>query len=222
MWYVTLLGFGFAIFALALLGAPLYLVVRFPENADHFVRIAETLIPWVAIVILLLVFNESIKQVFSGIAGALSRIRRVSAAGTTTEFEEQQRDVYPLTREQVQQLAQYVESLTKAKEGETAWTWYFFIKYVTATIYGSQVKALYALRDEGPKGPEELLSFYQLFLEREPAGATYKFASYVDYLVSNVLIQFDPTTQKYHLTDNGQHLLRVLDQYGITWNTLRG
>lgn len=114
-----------------------------------------------------------------GSKAAIGRLKKFGAPGFTSEFEEQQRDVYPLTKEQVQQLANYIQSVTTVKEGESAWAWHFFIKYVAATIYGSQVKLLISLRDEGAKGSEELLAFYELFLQREPEATYYKFPQYI-------------------------------------------
>jgi len=222
MWYVTLLGFVFGVLVLASLAAPLYLIVEFPDSAKYFTEIAKTLIPWVSVIVLLLVFHEGVKQVFGSLAGALWRLRKIGAPGFTSEFEEQQRNVYPLTKEQIQQLADYIQSVKTAKEGETAWAWHFFVKYVAATIYGSQVKLLRSLRDESPKGPEELLSFYKLFLQREPEATHYKFEQYVQYLVSNVLIQFDASNSKYVITANGKRFLKALEDAGVSWSTLRG
>ena len=220
--FVTLLSFLFAVLVLAALVAPLYLVVRFPDSAEHFTEIARTLIPWVSVVVLLLFFNEGVKQVFAGVAGALSRIKKFGAAGITSEFEEQQRDVSPLTKDQVQKLADYIQSVKTEKEGESAWAWHFFMKYVAVTIYGSQVKLLLSLRDEGPKGPEELLPFYNLFLQRDPKASDYKFAPYIQYLVSNVLIKFDAATSQYVITENGQRFVKLLEEPGVHWSALRG
>lgn len=223
MWYVTtFLGFLVFVLVMALLAAPLYLVIRFPEAGANLTAISRTLIPWLSIVLLLLVFNEGVKQVFGGIAGALHRLRKLGAGGVTSEFEEQQRDVLPLTAEQVQQLAEHIDSLATAKEGESAWAWHFFIKYVSATIYGSQVKLLKALRDEGPQDPVAVLPFYELFLQREPESSQYRFESYVQYLVSNVLIRFDSETSQYEITEHGKRFLAVLDEHQVNWATLRG
>ncbi|MDA2925585.1 hypothetical protein MYX65_13220, partial [Acidobacteria bacterium AH-259-L09] len=221
-WFLSLLGFLIVTFVFALLAAPLYLVVEYPKEAEAFARISETLIPWLCIVLLLFIFNEGVKQVFSSISHAINRIRRLSAAGTTTEFEEQQRDVIPLTTEQAKQLTTYIESLTKVKKGETAWAWHFFIKYVAASIYGSQVKLLEALNDEGPKSTDELLPFYELFLSREPTASNYKLHLYLDYMTSNVLMQADPNSNKYRITPNGKAFLSVLRERGVTWRAFRG
>ena len=200
--------------------APIYLVIQFPESAEHLTQIAQTLIPWLAIVFLLATFNEGIKQVFAGLAGALSRIKKFGVSGVTSEFEDQQRDVSPLTKEQIQQLEQYIASLTQAKEGETKWAWHYFVKYIAATIYGSQVKLVQSLRDEGPKGSENLLSFYQLFLQRAQRSSNYNFAAYIEYLTSNALIQLDSSKSKYVITELGEHFLKVIEEHGINWNTL--
>ncbi len=221
-WFRNLLGFLILTFVFALLAAPLYLAVRYPQQAEAFARISETLTPWLCIVLLLFIFNDGVKQVFSSISNAINRIRRFSAAGSTTEFEEQQRDVIPLTTEQAKQLTTYIESLAKKKEGETAWAWHFFIKYVTASIYGSQVKLLEALNDEGPKSTDELLPFYELCLSREPTLSNYKLNSYLEYMTSNVLMQLNPQLNKYEITANGKEFLSVLQERGVTWRAFRG
>ena len=207
---------------LSLLGAPLFLVIAFPASAAHFTAIAKTLIPWLSVVLLLLVFHEGVREVFRALAGALNRLKKLGGGGVTSEFEGQQFDVAPLTSDQLTKLAEYVQSLTDAKEGETLWAWHFFIKYVVATIYGSQVQLLLSLHNEGTQKPGKLRRYYEFFLEREPDSSQYKFESYVQYLISNLLIRLDVESHQYEITAQGEKFLEVLDEYGSAWNMFRG
>lgn len=219
---INMLGILVFVVILALITSPLWLVIRYPEGASHFTEISEIMIPWLCFTLLMLVFNESVKEISASISGAIGRLRKVSAAGATTEFDDHQKDVLSLTKDQTDKIAEYIQSISQQKDTESAWAWHFFIKYVAVTIYGSQIKLLQALKADGAKKVQELLPFYNLLLSREPNATSNAFAEYVGYLTTNVLIQYDESSDTYGITNNGERFLEHLATYGLGWETFRG
>ena len=215
MWSIPLLG----VLVFSVLILLMALVVNYPDSAEHLAEISGTLVPWISIVLLSLVFRKGVEQIITSLAGVLDR--RISAGPTGVQFAGQQQDPQ-LTDEQVQQLHNDIQSLTEQKAGETASAWYFFVRYISATIYGTQVKFLISLRDDGPKSTEDLLSSYVMFRERAPNEAGYPLHAYISYLVSNTLIQHDPSTNKYTITESGKYFLDYFSQYVGLWNSRRG
>ena len=213
------LGFLVFVLLIALLGAPLMLAVLYPDSGAHIATISTTLIPWLSIVILFLVFNEGVKQFFSSIAYAVTRIKRLSAGSAVTEFEVGQRSGVTLTNEQIAEVRNTINRLQKEKSLGSETAWLYYLKYVAATVFRSQIELLRELDRRGPLGADELIRFYQLFLTRTPAGTKYEFTSYMQYLTSNLLIQLLPNTGKYEITATGKHFLLKLDEYGIKLDT---
>lgn len=219
---LTILGFIFFTAIVLCLMTPLILVIKFPASASDISSVASTLIPWVSIILLLLVFNEGIKQVFSSISLAIDRIKKVSAGGATTEFVEQQRNVYSLTAEQLKQLADWSRNLEKAKQEETTWAWYYYVRFVFSTIYRSQVELLQKLNSDGPLSSGDLRVFYEAFLVRMPTAASYKFESYVQYLTSNFLVNLNDQVGKLEITEHGRLFLAKLQEAKVSLTSLPG
>jgi len=215
MWFIPLLG----VLVFSILILLMVLVVNYPDSAEHLAEISGTLAPWISIVLLSLVFHKGVKQIIASLAGVLDR--RMSIGPTGVQFAGQRQNPQ-LTDEQVQQLQNDIQSLTEEKVRETAWAWYFFVRCILDTIYGTQVKLLISLQDGGPKSSDELFPFYREFQQRAPTDAAYQFQGYVGYLVSNTLILHDTSTDKYALTESGNYFLNHLSQIGISWSTFRG
>lgn len=207
---LNILGFIVLLVTLALLAAPYALVIRFPEQAEHFTAISRTIIPWVAVLLLFLIFNEGVKNLIISISGAIGRLRKISAVGTVADLETSQAGIQ-LTSDQIQQITTTVQT-------ESTWAWLFFIKYVHTTIFRSQYELLDSMDREGDKASEELAKHYNRFLSRKPEDFEYSFESWMEYLSTNLLVQFDEPTRKYQLTKQGRVFVLAVRQYGASTN----
>jgi len=218
---LNFLGFLVVLAVVLILASPLALVIKFPASAKHISTVASIMIPWLCIVLLVFVFNNGIKNLFTSIAGAIDRIKRVSGSGA--EFEDRQQDeAPPLTQEQVDELSQYVQSLESEKTTQTNWAWHFFLRFVRATVYGTQVKLLQDLELSGAMPPDELVQYYNMFLSRQPTSTGYKFKQYLEYLTSNLLVAYDAAQAAYHITDEGKHFLNAMKEGGLSWEDIPG
>ena len=219
MKFINFLGFHAVIAVLAVLAAPLLLVIKYPNTAEHISSVSKIMIPWLCIILLVFVFNNGIKALFASVVSAIDRLKRVG--GTGAEFEGRQQDTEPLTKEQIQELSTYVKSVENERTAQQEWAWHFFFKYVNATIYGTQIKMLLDLQHRG-KLSDELVTYYNMFLSRLPSATNYKFKSYREYLTSNILVVYDSVQELYQITNEGQQFLKAFNASGLTWDQVPG
>jgi len=131
---VNILGFIVLFILIAILAIPFYLIIRFPNSAEHFVTFSKIFIPWIIIFFLLLVFNEGIKLIFSNFASLIKRIRKGGIGPVTYEISQDENipGKGAMAKEEV-------DSMIKEKD-ETIKFWFY--KTITLTIYRSQIELL--------------------------------------------------------------------------------
>lgn len=201
------LGFITLAAIFALLAAPYALVIIYPSQSQYFVEISETAIPWIVFLFLMLAFNESIMGLFSSIGSAIERIRRFSTPGASADFAEQ--GSVELSSEMVQQI-------TNEFQQESNFAWVYFIRYVHATIYGSQFTLLEELQTSGPQGLEVISKHYKSFLNKVPKDTVYPLQLWLEYLTTNSLVEIEPETNQYNVTRHGTVYLTTVKQLGVT------
>src|SRR5262245_54724804 len=118
---------------LLLLAGPFWIVVQYPAVAAQTATMHATLVPWVIIVIIVLIFRTRVESLVVGIATAVSRLRSIGSSNTRAEFQQDDTDL-----------------VAEAKKAQDA-AWFWYERYVATTIYGSQVSALMALNDKGAR-----------------------------------------------------------------------
>lgn len=178
----------------ALLAHPFWLVVRFPNVAPFVADLYGTLVPWFIGMIILLVFRTPIETFLEGIAKAFTRLR-TGWANTKTEF--QQEGIELASGELV------------IADG-TAW----HTRYIAATIFGSQVAALFEMNDKGPRNREGLIQFYSDFLQ-QGGDKNYTFEHWIRYLVENIRAVHVNSEGVYEITPAGRKFVR--DARGVGW-----
>jgi len=202
----VILGFVALILMAAILAAPYALVILFPAQDAALATISATAIPWIVVLLVLMIFNEGIKQVFESIGRAIDRMRRVSAAGATAELGEQ--GTISITPELAQQISERFQQ-------ETNFGWQYYIQFIHATIYRSQYRLLTSLVDDGPKAADEVAEYYADFASKKPKDAEYPITSWLAYLVNNRLVQFNQETSRYEITQHGAAFVTVLRNLGL-------
>lgn len=205
--FTTILDFVLYSFVLGLMGAPLYLMIQYPELGEYFSEFAQTIIPWGIFLILCAVFSDGVRNLFSNLGATLGRVSKLSAGGAAVELNSQGTSNSNLTPEQIDILKNHFQDLTQQKEGLSSLATLFFLKYVGATIYGSQFELLEALEKE-PLTPNSAVEYYNRFLTRVPPETNYPFETWAKYLTENFLVQFDQNTGKYVITQAGINFLQ--------------
>jgi hypothetical protein len=201
----TVLEFLVYALLISLLGAPFALIVIFPSQADEFTQVSETLIPWLVVLIISVIYVDGIRGFISKLATTLSRVTKLSAGGAAVELHSQ--DVSTnLTPEQADAIKASIQSIYSEKQGATDLASHFFLKYVGATVFGSQVRFLENL-DRAPLNPNQAISFYNEFLSTLSPDAEYSFELWVKYLTENFLIQFNSVSGDYEITQAGRNFV---------------
>lgn len=211
-WLLNILGFLVLLAALALLAAPYALVIYFPEQAEYLTGVSHTLVPWIAVLLLFLLFNEGVKTLIASIAAAIGRLKRFSAVGTVAELDTIQGGIQ-LSLEQLQQISNTITT-------ESQFAWLYFIRYVNSTIYRSQYDFLLVMNQSATKTHEEAHKFYLEFLARKPDDYEYAVESWLKYLTTSQLIQLDPASDTIQLTHHGRVFIAAVQQYGTPNNFL--
>lgn len=111
-----------------------------------------------------------------------------------------------LTPEQAETIKVAIQSLSSEKQDATNLASHFFLKYVGATIYGSQFRFLEDLV-KNPLDPNQAIAFYNQFLSVQPKDSQYSFGLWAKYLTDNFLILFDQGTGKYEITQAGKNFI---------------
>jgi hypothetical protein len=180
---------------IALLAHPFWLVVRFPNVAPFVADLYETLVPWLLGMIILLVFRTPIETFLEGLAKAFTRLRSSGSANTAADFQ--------------QEGIELGGGEVVVADG-TPW----HIRYIAATIFGSQVAALFEMNDKGPRNREGLLQFYTDFL-RQGGDKNYTFEHWLRYLLENIRAVHLNQEGVYEITPAGRKFVR--DARGAGW-----
>jgi len=191
---------------LGLLGAPLALIVFYPEQAKYFTEFAATMIPWGVVLLLFAIFSDGIKKLLFKIVEAIGRLKSISAGVAAVELNAQGLKSSELSPEQIQALRTHMQELSTQNQDVTNLASHFFLKYVGATIYGSQFRLLEAL-ETNPLTPNQAVSFYNQFVASAPKDTDYPFSHWAAYLTDNFLLQFDANSGQYQITQAGQNFL---------------
>lgn len=184
---------------LALLAGPFWLLIQFPQAATQIAAMHATLVPWVIVLVVLLIFRTSLQAFLSGIAEALGRLRSIGAGSTRADFDQGSGSL-PIGTESGQNEALY---------------WY--LRYVAVTIYGSQVAALQAISSAGPMSRENLIQFYSQYLAKG-GDRSYVFESWLRYLVDSKLLTMG-ASGAFELTQGGQAFVAAAKSAGVTPDT---
>jgi len=219
---INILGFIIFLLIITLITSPLYFVIKYPEVATSVAVISKTLIPWLTGLLVLLIFNDGVKTLFSVIARKIEGLKGFSAAGTKTEFEDRQKEVISLTTEEYEQLSKEISNLQDSKKIETGHAWNYYVKYLASSIFGTQVKLLQELNAKGALTFDEIKPFYEEFLKIQKNKTTYEFHSYLNYLNSNFLVQYDKEKKTYLITKHGKFFMSKLEEYGVKWDIFPG
>ena len=195
----NILGLIILAIAFALVGAPYYLAVKFPDSGGYIASIAAYSIPWIFIFLLIAIFNESLKEFFYSISRAIDRIQNLSAGSTRADFIPHQGQ-------------SSVGSTSSSPNGylfdaSTANHYYFL--YVYNTIFGSQVELLKKLTPNKPNNITDAIDCFSNFQERLSSKADYKFEDWLSYLTVNQLATRD--RDELSITDKGVAFLKALE-----------
>ena len=147
-------------------------------------------------------------MVFAIYAGALASIALRRSLGPD-DFESRILDQggAVLTNEQIQELKIDQEIGTR-----------YFLRYIYATIYGSQYRLLQALESGHPINLEIIKAdYYSIFVSQLPnTKQPPTFNEWMRYLIENMLIIVTPDGQSYEITRNGVRFLEEIKSTGAS------
>lgn len=176
--------------ALAILAAPYWLVIEFPDSGEWLASIAAKTTPWLVIFLTLAVFYDGINELFRSAGRAFDRLRKLSAGSTAAELEPHQTPPEIGRVEQVGLLD--ISTLNR-----------YFLLYILSQIFGSQFEFLRSLKD-GPKGIKDAVPFYEKFKEQLDIEGEFTFDSWLGFLKSNSLLTQPAQQDLLELTQPGR------------------
>jgi len=166
------------------------------------------MVPWGVALLLAAIFSGGLKSLFTKIVETLGRVKSLSAGGAAIELHSQEIAGANITNDPSQLIRQYIQELSPEVNKETLnLASHFFLRYVSTTIYGSQLRLLEAI-EKPPLMSSQAVVYYNQFIASAPELTEYKFESWMEFLTNNMLIQFDASNSNYTITNAGRLFLR--------------
>jgi len=200
----------FVLYYLILFLIPVFLIISWGDVSSDLVKFFETLLFWLVLLSILYLFKDGITGFIVSVSRRLGKAKL--PGGVEFTFHPQE-DVTPI--EEKTKLDQDLEQTKKELNDESSWAWYYFLLYIASRIYGTQFRLLEKLIKFGPQPIGEIKLFYEVFCSKGPKNATYPFASYLSFLMTNFLIQLNKDSL-YEITHHGRVLIEKLKVLGYT------
>ncbi len=202
---------------LSIIIAPFCMLIKYQDVAGEIALLSKSMIPWLAIVLLCLLFRDDLKLAFRALSQLIPRLRSGKAGPFEGQFGEQQSEMGGLTlsAEQARQIWNHIQAAEQEKATQQTLLRFYLHKCIGLQIFRSQVELLIALSQASTGDAwDSLRRFHKLAGSRNPALSGYTFEQYMQFLESNFLITV--ANSRVYISDIGRDFLQFLQENRVS------